>query len=220
MLPKKHKVIGRRGIVGGLIATGALLGFPMGMNTVLGAHIGTPRQTSGPFYPPNWSGDIDEDLVRVQGAAAMALGTVLHLTGQVRDISGAPISRAMIEIWQCDAQGVYRHPLDERGMRRHDRGFQGRGRTLTDKTGRYRFRTIRPVAYPGRTPHIHFQITTPARKQLITQMYVYGEALNERDGILNSIGDKHQRGSLIVRLDSADRLEQGALSGTFDIVLV
>ena len=219
MARKNSQLIARRHVLGGLVAVGAVLNLPLGAGIAMGAHKGTPRQSLGPFYPTNWSGDVDGDLVRVQGEAARALGTVLHLSGQLRDAFGAPISGATIEIWQCDAQGVYRHPLDERGTRQHDGGFQGRGRAFSDQSGQYQFRTIRPVAYPGRTPHIHFRITTPDRKSLITQMYIHGEKLNTRDGLLNSIRNPHQRESLIVRLDATDRIEQGALSGRFDIVI-
>ncbi len=219
MARKNLKLIDRRRVLGGLVALGTVLNLPFGAGVAMGAHKGTPRQSLGPFYPSSWSGDIDSDLVLVHGEAASALGTVLHLSGQLRNALGVPIAGAMIEIWQCDAKGVYRHPLDERGARQHDGGFQGRGRAFSDQSGQYQFRTIRPVAYPGRTPHIHFRITTTDRKTLITQMYIRGEKLNMRDGLLNSIRNPHQRESLIVGLAPVDRLEQGALSGRFDITI-
>ena len=80
----------------------------------------------------------------------------------------------MVEIWQCDANGIYNHPGDS-GQRRRDAAFQGYGRTKVDAGGRYAFRTIRPVAYPGRTPHIHFKVHAPGVGRLTTQMYVAGE---------------------------------------------
>ena len=89
----------------------------------------------------------------------------------------------------------------------------------SDASGSYAFRTIKPVAYPGRTPHIHFAITAPGRAPLITQMYVAGEPLNARDGILNGIADRRQRDSVIVKLEPGDGIEAQALAGTFDIVL-
>ncbi len=89
---------------------------------------------------------------------------------------------------------------------------------VTDADGNYSFRTIRPVPYPGRTPHIHFKIDAPERQQLITQMYVEGDPGNARDGILNSLPEG-ERASVIVKLDDADRIEQGALAGMFNIVL-
>lgn len=181
--------------------------------------VASPRQTEGPFYPLDWNDDIDNDLVRVRGEAAMAMGQVLHLRGRVLDLSGRPLAGSEVEIWQCDAHGVYRHPRDERGGRTRDAAFQGRGRTTTDADGAYGFRTIRPVPYTGRTPHIHFRIEAADGRTLVTQMYVYGEPLNERDGVLNRIRDPRERESVIVRLESADRLESKALAGVFDIVL-
>jgi len=179
----------------------------------------TPGQSEGPFYPPEWLGDIDNDLVLVKGEDAKALGRVLHLRGRVIDRGGQPIEGAIVEIWQCDSQGVYHHPWDERGRRKADVGFQGRGRVETDAQGRYVFRTIKPAGYTGRTPHIHFKIMQPGGDTLVTQMYFAGEADNARDGILNSIADPAQRENVIVRLENAGAVEPGALAGQFDIVL-
>jgi len=175
----------------------------------------TPRQTAGPFYPVDWDGDIDWDLVRVAGEDARALGQVTHLQGRVTDLGGAPIAGARVEIWQCDANGRYRHPGDDRSATR-DPAFQGRGRVVTDGQGRYRFRTIRPVPYPGRTPHIHFRVIAEDGRELITQMYVAGEPQNERDFLFSRLRDPSR---VLVSLNPADSIEQGALVGTFDIVM-
>ena len=211
--------IGRRTVLTGLTAAGTSLLVSSSRVLSQSARIATPRQTEGPFYPTEWRDDADNDLVVVKGAASKALGRVVHIEGRVLSVSGAPIGNAAVEIWQCDSQGIYRHPRDEGGSRRRDGGFQGRGRTLTDADGRYRFRTIRPVPYGLRTPHIHFKVVPPTGRLLITQMYVFGEPLNARDGVLGAIRDTRLRDSLIVRLEAADRLEPGALGGTFDIVL-
>ena len=138
--------------------------------------------------------------------------------GQVLGLDGRPMPGVLIEIWQCDANGRYRHPR-ERGAGVQDPGFQGYGRALTDAGGAYHFRTIRPVAYPGRTPHIHFKLGTAAGELLTTQMYVAGEPGNERDGLLNAIRDLDQRRRLLVELHAADAIEADALAGTFDIVV-
>jgi protocatechuate 3,4-dioxygenase beta subunit len=122
-----------------------------------------------------------------------------------------------VEIWQCDANGRYRHPSDRNATR--DPAFQGRGRMVSGADGRYAFRTIRPVSYPGRTPHIHFAIVAPQGAKLVTQMYVAGEPQNARDGVLQAIRDARQREAVIVRLEPAERLEAKALAGTFDIVM-
>ena len=210
--------LGRRAIVGGLATTAAALALPRppALSAASGL-VPTPPQTTGPFYPVDWRGDTDNDLVRVQGEPARALGQITHIVGRVLDTSGAPIPGAAIEIWQCDNKGRYHHPGDRR-TGSPDPGFQGRGRTVTAADGRYTFRTIRPVPYPGRTPHIHFAIITPASR-LITQMYVAGEPQNEKDFLLNRIRNPLERESVLVRLEPADRLEPGALAGTFDIVM-
>jgi protocatechuate 3,4-dioxygenase, beta subunit len=210
----------RRQIIIGLAATAASsLQITSGTSFAGRNLLDTPRQTEGPFYPVEWAGDVDSDLVVVRGQAAKALGQVLHVEGRVLDLSGLAVAGAAVEIWQCDANGVYRHPDDEGRDRRRDVWFQGRGRTLTDAAGRYRFRTIRPVPYGWRAPHIHFKVQPPKGRELVTQMYVFGEALNARDGVLNGIRNRRQRESVIVRLEAADRLEAGALGATFDIVL-
>lgn len=177
----------------------------------------TPRQSLGPFYPVDWDGDRDNDLVVVQGEAARALGTVAHVRGTVVGRDGRPLPGAIVEIWQCDANGVYRHPRDRQSGR--DPGFQGRGMTRAGDGGGWAFRTIRPVPYPGRTPHIHFFVRTPEGGELVTQLYVAGEPGNARDGLLNSIRDARQRERLIARFDPADRIEPGALLAFFEIVI-
>jgi protocatechuate 3,4-dioxygenase beta subunit len=209
--------LGRRHVVTGLAAV-TVIGAAPSLSALAQARlVATPRQTEGPFYPVEWAGDIDNDLVMVKGEAAQAMGQITHVMGRVLDASGAPIAGAQVEIWQCDANGRYRHPSDRNA--KPDAGFQGRGRMVSGADGRYSFRTIRPVAYPGRTPHIHFAVLAPQRGKLVTQMYVAGEPQNARDGVLQSIRDARQRESVIVRLEPAERLEAKALAGIFDIVM-
>jgi protocatechuate 3,4-dioxygenase beta subunit len=178
----------------------------------------TPRQTRGPFYPVAFPADTDADLVRVQGAAAQAMGTVAHLRGRVTDTAGNAIAGAHVEIWQCDAQGIYRHPRAP-DTQRFDANFQGYGRAVTDATGAYAFRTLRPAPYPGRTPHIHVQVTRPGGAPFVTQFYVAGEPLNARDGLLNAIRDPRARDAVILPFLPAERIEAGALLAQGDIVL-
>jgi protocatechuate 3,4-dioxygenase beta subunit len=178
----------------------------------------TPGQTEGPFYPVAFPPDMDSDLVQVQGRVAESLGQVTHIAGRVLDKRGAPVRGATVEIWQCDANGIYNHPR-QAGLQRRDAAFQGYGRTEVTADGGYSFRTIRPVAYPGRTPHIHFKVNAPGFGRLTTQMYVAGEPGNARDGVLNAIANAAQRASVIVRLEHAGAAEPGALLGLFDIVL-
>jgi protocatechuate 3,4-dioxygenase beta subunit len=145
----------------------------------------TPAQMEGPFYPIDLPLDRDNDLTRVAGQPRAAHGIVTDLSGAVLDLNGRPIKNARVEIWQCDARGFYHHPHDRGG--RSDPAFQGFGHTSTDAAGRYRFRTIRPVAYPGRTPHIHAKVLLPDTAEFTTQIYIAGEPLNQRDGLFRSL---------------------------------
>ena len=142
----------------------------------------TPRQTEGPFYPDSLPLDTDNDLLRLNDASSPADGEVAHFSGRVLSESGEPVRNALVEIWQCDASGVYIH---SRGgpREKQDANFQGFGRFLTGSDGRYYFRTIKPVAYGGRTPHIHVIVKQNGREVLTTQCYIKGEKRNRRDGI-------------------------------------
>jgi protocatechuate 3,4-dioxygenase, beta subunit len=211
--------LGRRGLIAGVSAAATMALLPTSSSLAQGKLTATPRQGEGPFYPVEWSGDIDADLVVVRGEAAQAIGQVTHVSGRILDPAGRPLSGAVVEIWQCDANGIYRHPRDGGAGRSRDLGFQGRGRVTSDATGRYAFRTIRPVAYSGRAPHIHFKVALADQRALVTQMYVFGETLNAQDVVLNNIRDRRQRDSVIVRLLPADGIEPGALAGAFDIVI-
>ncbi|MBK3778442.1 intradiol ring-cleavage dioxygenase [Azospirillum brasilense] len=212
----EHRSVSRRTLMAGMatLSTTALLSRPARATPL----VPTPGQTEGPFYPTSLPADIDHDLVRVHGAAAQALGTVAHIGGRILDRAGRPVSGAVVEIWQCDAQGIYRHPRAP-GHDRFDGNFQGYGRAAVALDGAYRFRTIKPVPYPGRTPHIHYAVTVPGAGRFVTQMYVEGEPLNARDGLLNAIRDPQARRSVIIPLTTAVDLEAGAVQGTFDIVL-
>ena len=183
-----------------IIATGAgaaaAIAFP-----ALAAARGVPSMTDGPFYPPlayrARSLDWDADLTTVRGRAPdgqplpKARGEHLDLHGVVRDGSGRAVDGTDIEIWQCDAFGSYRHP---RGAGdRIDAGFQGFGATRTDTRGGYRFRTIRPVPYPGRTPHIHVKLRHPSFGEVTSQLFVVGEPGNAADFLYRSLTEDDRR---------------------------
>jgi protocatechuate 3,4-dioxygenase, beta subunit len=218
VLPPTPSLSSRRYLLVSGAAAAVAAAWPSGATRAQPAPLApTPRQTTGPFYPVDWAGDADGDLVRVAGAAAMAQGVVTHLRGRVLDARGVPVPGAIVEIWQCDAFGRYRHPRDRQDGR--DPGFQGRGRMVAGPDGAYAFRTIRPVPYPGRTPHIHAAVTAPGRQALVTQFYVDGEPLNGRDGLFSALRDPRQRDAVMLRLEPADRIETGALVANRDIVL-
>jgi len=178
----------------------------------------TPEQTEGPFYPVAFPADTDNDLVQVRGQAAQAMSTVLHLQGRVLDSHGRPMSGAKVEIWQCDAQGLYDHPRQP-GRDRRDSAFQGYGRMLVDAEGRYSFRTLKPVAYPGRTPHIHLKVANGAHV-LTSQFYIAGDPRNDRDFVYRDAAhDPRQRALIEMNLQPAPGLEAGALAASMDIVI-
>lgn len=201
----------RRRLLTGAAALAAMAALP-----ARAALLPTPRQTAGPFYPPALPVEHDWDLVRVGGSAADALGQVAHVSGRVLDSAGNPVPGALVEIWQCDANGIYHHPGDRRTGR--DPLFQGYGRVLADAEGLYRFRTIRPVAYAGRTPHIHFAVSGPSLAPLTTQMYVAEEAGNARDFLYGRLSPD-ERQAVTVPFVPAPVLEPGALAARFDLVL-
>lgn len=146
----------------------------------------TPSQSAGPFYPVELPLDNDNDLTRVEGFARPALGEITDLSGRILSSDGAPLSGMRIEIWQCDANGRYHHPQDSRPNPRDD-GFQGHGHTYSNGDGRYRFRTIHPVPYPGRTPHIHVAVFPDGQRPFVTQLYVAGDPGNASDWLYQRI---------------------------------
>jgi protocatechuate 3,4-dioxygenase beta subunit len=152
------------------------------------AAIPTPGASEGPFYPLEEMryADGDNDLVRIDSRVERAGGEIVRLRGRVLDRQGNPVAGARVEIWQCDVNGRYLHRGDTRGAAR-DRGFQGFGAFLTGADGEYRFRTIRPVPYPGRTPHIHVKVLAGGRERLTTQFYLAGHPANARDWLYRRI---------------------------------
>jgi protocatechuate 3,4-dioxygenase beta subunit len=177
----------------------------------------TPRQTEGPFYPRTLPLDTDNDLVVMSNALTPAVGEVTHLGGRVLSPAGEPLQNVVVEIWQVDHHGVYRHQ-GSRNSGLRDRHFQGFGRFTTGSTGEYYFRTIKPVPYPGRTPHIHFKLKRNDRELLTTQCYVKGHPQNARDGVVRRIENARARESVMV--DFVPRSDApGQLSARFNIIL-
>lgn len=173
----------------------------------------TPAQTEGPFYPDSIPLDHDADLLRFAGAPGDVKGTPAEVVGQVLDAGGRPVRGITVEIWQCDAMGYYHHVKEYSGGDPH---FQGFGRTQSGEDGSYRFRTIRPVPYGARTPHIHFQLRGRGIEELTTQLYIRGHEMNARDFVLARVpGHLHDR----VMADFKPRAEGGPALARFDIVL-
>ena len=149
----------------------------------------TPPQTEGPFYKPRTPerADLTEPGLR---------GRTIELGGLVLTRSCKPVERAIVDLWHADSKGEY-----------DNTGFRLRGHVRTDAEGRYRFRTIVPGIYPGRTRHFHVKVAPPEGRLLTTQLYFPGEAGNNADGLF--------RRELLIRTAK----NEGALAGRFDFVL-
>ncbi len=150
----------------------------------------TPDETEGPFYPVKDQKDKDDDLTQIDGYVANAIGQHIVVSGRVIDVYGNPVENAMLDIWQADANGRYRHPRDP-NKARLDENFQGWAVIQTNDNGFFRFKTVMPGAYPAsgtwiRPPHIHLKISKPGYRALTTQMYFPDEKLNKTDLLLNA----------------------------------
>ena len=175
----------------------------------------TPAQTEGPFYPRTIPADHDADLTRVAGRDGRAQGITLYFSGRVLALDGKPRADAQLELWQCDALGRYHHVGDD--SRPRDANFQGYGTTASDADGRYAFTTIRPVAYPGRPPHLHLKVRAPGAPALTTQVYIKGDSTAGDMVIGSSPSGTFER--LSMALTPVAGREPGALAGTFDFVI-
>lgn len=202
-------MISRRQTFLGIAATGALTTPALALSR-------TPRQTTGPFYPEALPSESDADLVTI-GNGPPATGEVIEVTGRVLGLDGRPIPQATVQLWQANAWGRYAHSRDTRDVPL-DPNFQGFGAVRTDDAGRYRFRTIKPGEYPGRTRHLHFLIGGPGFEPLPTQMYFAGDPGNAVDGLWNSIRDPEARAGVTVAF-SPHPGDAAAKTGKFDIVV-
>lgn len=181
------RTLTRRGLFSGLVAA---LGGLIWYRTASSAGR-TPGATEGPFYPTPAMRlpDVDNDLVKIAGRVREAGGEVIVLKGRITTGDGAPLAGHRIEIWQCDVNGKYLHPGDDRSIV-HDEGFQGFGHDITDADGNYRFRTIKPTTYPGRTPHIHVKVLDGDRELLTTQFYIRDHPQNRRDSLYRRLSEQ------------------------------
>lgn len=175
----------------------------------------TPRQTEGPYYPDHLPLDQDNDLTQIVGGKAPAGGVVTEFGGRLLNVDGQPLTGAVIELWQADNQGCYIHSRGAPQGKERDPQFQGFGKITTNDKGEYRFRTIKPGLYTGRTRHYHIAVMQNGKRMLTTQLYLAGEAQNERDGVLRNIRDEAQRLSVIREF----KPDQDMLVATWDIVI-
>ena len=164
--------------------------------------------TDGPFYPPRawreqWT-DWDADLSRVQrdGRTLVARGEHLGLELQLTDANGRIVDGAEVEIWQCDVLAAYRHPGVRLVAGQYDEAFQGFGASRSERDGRLRFRSIKPVPYPGRTPHIHIKLRHASFGELTSQLFIAGDRGNARDFLWRAV-DAADRPMLEMNLQPA-----------------
>lgn len=206
----------RRGLIGGLSAT-ALATVPAARAATCSF---TPPGIEGPFYPVTFK-EMDADLTLVRGAEGGAKGQVIEVTGRVLNQSCRPLSSAIIDVWQANAEGRYDHPKDQANPAPLDPNFQGFARLIADSQGGFRFRTIKPGSYAvnetwRRPPHIHFKVTPVVDPYLITQMYFAGDPLNDADRLYNEIDPAaRDRAAVDFSTTSADNIP----TGTFDLVV-
>jgi protocatechuate 3,4-dioxygenase beta subunit len=210
--PNSRRTLERRALLAGLAGAAVV---PLARAQAPQSAGATPAQTLGPFYPRDEferPDDTDADLLRVDGDRVLTRGVPLYFTGRVADRAGAAVANAAIEIWQCDANAVYHHP-DGGAEAERDPHFQGYGVTRTDAAGAFHFRTIRPVAYPGRTPHIHVRVQAADGRVLATQLYLPNDPGNARDFLFRRLS-AHEQAALTLRLEPATPQAHALARGT------
>ena len=198
----KKNSVSRRDILKVGVGSAAVLGSTA---VLASGHQTTPAQVEGPFYPIHAQDDKDADLTRVSSATARAEGEIIVVAGSVKDENGEPIANAVVDVWQANAAGRYAHEEDS-NTAPLDANFQGWAILKTDAEGKYRFKTIKPGAYPAtddwdRPPHIHYKVSRRGYREITTQMYFPGDKLNEVDPLLNEV-DEPARSALIANKES------------------
>jgi len=223
---KEEKIFSRRQMLktglgfGGLAILGGA-GFAQTTERIV-----TPEVGMGPFYPMLKPLDKDADLTSVKGQKGVAAGAVVHVAGRVLDAKGKAVAGAKIEIWQANTHGRYAHPSDPSNAPL-DPNFEGFAVLTTDGEGRYRFKTIKPGAYPisptaQRPPHIHFDVEGKANR-LVSQMFFPDEPLNEKDNLfldLRSQSEKTAAAVIAQAMPLTKEIEKDAMLLNWDVVLI
>jgi len=195
--------ISRRDVLRAALISGAALAVPGRALAELCQE--TPHQEEGPFYLNAYDRTRpmphNNDLTVATGATGLPEGQIIDVTGRVTDEECRPVKGAMVEVWQANARGRYRHVADPNPAPL-DPNFLGFGETITDENGMYSFKTIKPGAYPVgggwvRPPHVHFKVHGGMFHMMFTQMYFAGEEHNRNDFLLNEIA-KDERKRLII----------------------
>lgn len=217
---KRTPKLSRRDFTRGV---GLIAGAGVAKASSAGSLANTPSQVEGPFHPIDPQDDTDLDLVQIEGHSEIAQGEVIKVRGRVLDVNGAPIENALVDVWQANHFGRYSHP-DDPNPASLDEHFQGWGLLHTDAEGQYRYRTIKPGAYPlsflggtgWRCRHIHYKVSADGFRTTITQMYFEGDPLIDQDLEIAKVPPEMQH--LLIAKPSTDE-KSGTSSYTFDIVL-
>ena len=178
----------------------------------------TPQLTEGPYYPDNLPLDRDNDLIVLGNNVTPAIGEITQVSGRLLTASGSPVRNATIEIWQADSHGIYicsRAPTHAN----QDKNFQGFGQFETGSTGEYRFRTIKPVPYDDRAPHIHVKVKQGGRELLTTQIFIDGHPMNAKDNVMRDLRNPIDRELVAAAFLPIPKSRTGELAAKFDIVL-
>ena len=207
----KNPISRRSAIVTGILGGAGMIALPQ-LSSAIGP---TPPETEGPFYPVRPQKDKDFDLTQVEGKAGKAEGDIIEVRGRILDVDGEPISDATVDLWQANAAGKYDHPRDPNPAK-IDPNFQGWAIVPSGEDGGFKFKTIKPGAYPAtrdwdRPPHIHFKISKAGFQPLTTQMYFPGDPLNEKDLLIKRKSAENQK------LMMSEEVEEGVF--TWDIYL-
>jgi len=209
----------RRGFIRGLALGGAAyFSVPGAFAQALEETVG---MTEGPFYPDRMPLDTDNDLLIINDSTTPAVGEITHLTGRILTAAGEPVRSAFVEIWQVDGRASYLHTQGRQAQ--YDANFQGYGRFLSDSTGRYYFRTVKPVPYTlggaFRAPHIHFALSKGGERLLTTQAHIRGHEDNVRDPLLRQIRAPGDLETVLADFDPLPGSSIGELTAHFDVVL-
>lgn len=178
----------------------------------------TPQLTEGPYYPDHLPLDTDNDLVIINNSITPAVGQITHIGGRVLDASGSPIKDAVVEIWQADPHGAYIHSRSP-NKAALDKNFQGFGTFQTSSTGEYRFRTVKPGYYDGRTTHIHFKVKKGRQELLTSQIFFRGDPENAHDGVLGELGDPFDRELVLADFKPVPNSKTNDIAANFEIVV-
>ena len=219
-MDKHSRALTRRAILQRAAGSAALLALTPAERALAEELRRTPHQILGPYYPPEAAiPDQTGDLTQVKGRPGRAQGQVLHVMGRVLSKFGEPARGIKLYVWQANTFGRYTHPNDYNPAPL-DPSFEGFAVITTDDNGGYRFKTIKPPAYPVgpntmRPAHIHFDIRGKVDR-LVTQMYFDGDPYNATDVDLNSANRKDL---LITKMEASPELEAGSNKVVFNIVM-